>query len=310
MAKTKSSGILDNSLFNNFCSFNIEGVYKEDFTRVYFHYKNIAINTYRWYGLPNGIESRKIEEFLFNHGQVIFFDDKEFGFMALPCYQNGKLNVYSEPTAYNAIGLGMTRYVKAEDSARILNNDVKLPTAIYVYEFSKKIAELERNIKVNLKHQKFPYVMVCDDKTILSAKNMIKQIENDEFALMIDKNMLDDGKGIEALPTVAPYLVDRFQDQKKEYENDLMEVLGLNTSNTDKKERLLVDEVNSNNGFVEMNLDLGFKARKDAAKIINEKFGLNVRVEKVIESLNPIRGTTIEDKIKDKMNLNGGDGNE
>ena len=65
--------------------------------------------------------------------------------------------------------------------------------------------------------------------------------------------------------------------------NELMTWLGLNNANTEKKERLIVDEVNSNNMHILMNLDLEYKNREKACKEINERFGLNIKVTKAID---------------------------
>ena len=63
--------------------------------------------------------------------------------------------------------------------------------------------------------------------------------------------------------------------------------MGLNNSsaNNSKKERLLVDEVNVNNGEILMYLDVDYKNRLKACEEKNKKFGLNVRVTKNIENL-------------------------
>ena len=56
--------------------------------------------------------------------------------------------------------------------------------------------------------------------------------------------------------------------------------VGIPNANTDKKERLLVDEVNSNNDFILVNIDHMYEERKIAVEEINKKFGLNITVEK------------------------------
>ena len=62
--------------------------------------------------------------------------------------------------------------------------------------------------------------------------------------------------------------------------NELLTFLGINNANTDKKERLIVDEVNAKHDFILVNLDHMFDEREKAVKEINEKFGLNIKVEK------------------------------
>ena len=84
-------------------------------------------------------------------------------------------------------------------------------------------------------------------------------------------------ENIMVIPTTTPYLVDKLQIQKQEMERELLTFLGINNT-LEKKERLIVDETNSNNQFIKMASDIGFKQRQLACEHINEMFGLNVRV--------------------------------
>ena len=75
-------------------------------------------------------------------------------------------------------------------------------------------------------------------------------------------------------------ILDKLQQQKTDLKNELLTYLGINNNNNVKKERMVVDEVNANNEYTSINLDLMFDLRKRACKEINEKFGLNISVKK------------------------------
>ena len=76
-------------------------------------------------------------------------------------------------------------------------------------------------------------------------------------------------------------------EDKKKIENELLTLFGLNNV-INKKERLIVDEANANNDYINRNVDLLYKNRKQACDEINNKFGLNINV---------IRVNNIEEKI-------------
>ena len=78
----------------------------------------------------------------------------------------------------------------------------------------------------------------------------------------------------------VPYVADKLLDDKKKIENELLTLFGLNNVG-DKKERLIVDEANANNDYINRNVDLLYKNRKLACDKINEKFGLNISVKRV-----------------------------
>ena len=66
-----------------------------------------------------------------------------------------------------------------------------------------------------------------------------------------------------------------------------MTLFGLNNV-IEKKERLIVDEATANNDYINRNVDLLYKNRKQACDEINKKFELNINV---------VRVNNIEEKI-------------
>ena len=104
----------------------------------------------------------------------------------------------------------------------------------------------------------------------LSILNTINKIQDNEPFVFVNKQLKDTlGKNSQVFNTETPFIVDKVQAQKKEYLNECIESLGINTTNTNKKERMLSDEVNSNNQFVNFNLDI-FKNTREEFKKINK----------------------------------------
>ncbi|MBO5713125.1 MAG: hypothetical protein J6R88_02845, partial [Clostridia bacterium] len=52
-----------------------------------------------------------------------------------------------------------------------------------------------------------------------------------------------------------------------------------NNANTDKKERLITDEANANNQFIDSCTEMFLESRQRAVDEINKKFGTNITVE-------------------------------
>ena len=282
--------------------------------RLYLHYKNIALNIYRWDNLPDGLESRHIERALFENGQAFFTNELDSecpGFVCLPCSQSGGLNIYGDPTGFilTGIGNGKTFHINdVEKGVRILNNDMAIPTAHHIRHYARRMYEIDKTIQANLRQQKFPYVVGTTKNNEFTMKNIVDQVDRGEPAVFVDKTLIEEGKlGIQALRTDSPYLIDKLVTYRNELEKELLTFLGLN-STIQKKERLVVDETNANNSQIEMNLDLGFKQRELACQLINEKFGLNITVEKTIKTLDPVFDTTLATRGKDSS-IAGGENN-
>lgn len=242
------------------------------------HYQMLALNRYKWENLPNGIESRYIEQMLYDNGECAMFEHPDFGLIVLRSSSRENLNIYGEPTKLTVTGFNEHRTVMMDDCVRILNNDLGLPTQQNILYYARRMAEIDDIIMQNLRQQRVPYIFATDENNSFSMKTLYDRIYQGEAAIFVDKEMLNgQPENIMVIPTLAPYLVDKLQIQKQEMERELLTFLGINNT-LEKKERLLQDETNSNNQFIKMSSDIGFKQRQLACEMMNEKFGLNVRV--------------------------------
>ena len=242
------------------------------------HYQMLALNRYKWENLPNGIESRYIEEMLYDNGECAMFDHPDLGLCVLRSSSRENLNIYGEPTKLSLTGFNEHRTVMMDECVRIMNNDLALPTLPNIVYYARRMAEIDDIIMQNLRQQRVPYLFATDENNAFSMKSLYDRMYQGEPSIFIDKEMLKgEPENIMVIPTVAPYLVDKLQIQKQEMERELLTFLGINNT-LEKKERLIVDETNSNNQFIKMASDIGFKQRKLACEQLNEMFGLNVRV--------------------------------
>ena len=140
------------------------------------------------------------------------------------------------------------------------------------------MVEVNQAIRANVKQQKFPYLFICDSKSKEAMKSVFEQLENGEPAIYGGKS-IDLQNNVDVLNSNAPFVVDKLQEYKYELEREVLTFFGLN-NNFEKKERLLTDEINSNNDYINSMCDLMFKERQKAIEKVNEKYGLNIIVEK------------------------------
>ena len=90
---------------------------------------------------------------------------------------------------------------------------------------------------------------------------------------------MDLGKKFNVLNTDAPYLLDKLTLYKHEIWNECMTFLGINNANTDKKQVVLTPEIESNNDLINFYLNCFYEPRKRAIDLLNEKFGLDIKVD-------------------------------
>lgn len=251
----------------------------------YFDYFNrlslIAQSIFKYENLPNFINEKWIEKYLFEYGSCVFFNDRNLGFIVTKFNNVGNLNNYDEPTQIRPFGTNYTtdeNLINNENCVIIRNNALSIPTVNTVNLYAIRLTEISRTIDVNINAQKTPVLIKCSDKQKLVLKNAYKQWDENSPVIFADKSL--DMATFNVLKTDAPIVFDKLQIQKNMIWNEIMTVLGINNANMDKKERLVDDEVRANNEQVEICADVMLKSRELAVEQINNLFGLNIKVTK------------------------------
>jgi hypothetical protein len=239
--------------------------------------KLIALSLFEWKGLPDSCNARFLEQTLYTYGRALFINDDTMGFLNMRCTPSGKLNNYDEAISYTAYSTIYNREFKRGECVLIRNNYLERPTDNSIILFASRLTESERTIDTNIKAQKTPVLIRCDEKDRLTMKNLYNQYEGNEPFILGSKSLNPDG--LKVLKTDAPFIADKLQKYKHEIWNEALTFLGVNNTNTDKRERLVTDEVNANNEVISVNADSMLLTRKEACEQINKMYGLNVSVE-------------------------------
>ena len=239
----------------------------------------IATSLFTWKNLDDYAgygASRFLEQSLYDFGRACFIQDNELGYMALRVNPSDKLNIYELPVRVTAWSIGYTK--DFDDVVYIMNNELQLPTSNTLRLMAYRLYETERTIDTNLNAQKTPVLIEGDTKTILTLKNIYMQYSGN-IPFIFGNKQYDISNRLNVLKTDAPYLIDKLELHKHEIWNEAMTYLGIDNANTDKKERLITDEVESNNELINYYLNCFYKTRKKACDDINYKYGLDIEIE-------------------------------
>lgn len=246
-------------------------------------YKLLALNRFKWEGLPPSIKQEYIEKALYHHGQVAFFFNEERNeFLVLPCTEQGEKNIYHESIIYQVNGYNFQKLISIQDMVRIRNNELNYPTHAVIEYYVDKIKRLDSLEDTNIEQQKVPYLITTTKDNELQVINFLKKVKEGQPAILIDQTLKDSigGKdGVSAFSLNVPYLLDKIPEYRKILERELLTYLGINSADTDKRERMIVDEVNANNEEIMASIDTDLRLRKKACEEINKMFNLNVSVE-------------------------------
>lgn len=243
--------------------------------------KLIAMSLFEWRGLDDVAgygASRFMELALYENGRACFYKDKEKGFMVLRANPDDKFNIYMLPTKIMGWSLGYNKTIDFDDCVFVMNNLLMKSTIATLQLMAYRLYETERTIDINLIAQKTPVLIEGDTKTILTLKNVYMQYSGNT-PFIFGNRQFDISNKLNVLKTDAPYLIDKLELHKHEIWDECMTYLGINNANTDKKERLITDEVNSNNDLINYYLNCFYKTRKEACDLINKKYGLDIKIE-------------------------------
>ncbi|MBR2652478.1 hypothetical protein IKD56_03995 [bacterium] len=244
------------------------------YTDYYDRLKLIATSLFTWDGMDEVAgtgASRFLELCLYNQGRACFVKDEKLGYLALNANPSDKLNVYMLPEKIQAWSVGYTKQFDFDKIVFIMNNELMSPTRKTIELFAYRLYETERTIDVNLKAQKTPVLLEGSKATMLTLKQVYMQYDGNIPFIFGNKNF-DLGNSINAIKTDAPYLIDKLELHKHEIWNECLTFLGIDNANTDKKERLITDEVESNNEIIKYYLNCFYKTRQKACEDINNLY--------------------------------------
>lgn len=250
--------------------------------RTYLQYYNrlleLAINMYEWKNLPDTVDERFLELTLFSDGMAVYFRDEILGDLCLQTMIGGNLDVYRIPmerTAYAANGYQVR--LDPTNSVIIFNNYTHTNSMLDIEMYARRLYNIERTIDVNVNAQKTPVMVIGSEAQRLTLKNLMMQYDGNEPFIYGDDKL--NVNALNVLRLDAPYVADKLNILKRQIWNEALTYLGIENSNTEKKERLVTDEITSNLGGVEAQRFCRLNARRKAADQINAMFGTNIAVD-------------------------------
>ena len=269
--KAKDLRFLDSALMN---------------TQTYYDYlerfKRICLSMFDWVNLPESMSARYLEECLYYKGQAAFLKDEIYGYINTQVCDDGYLNIYGLPSQLHCYSFRYDTqrnlYTGLEgkelsEAVLVMNNWQRIPTAFTIELFCQRLAEAEMTASVNIKAQKTPILIVVDEPQRLMMENLYAQYDGNRPFIFGDKNQLSDN-AIKSISTGADFIADKVMEYKKQIWNEALQFLGINTLQTEKKERLITDEASSNNELINLNLQSMLIPRQEACKQFNKLFGL------------------------------------
>lgn len=195
---------------------------------------------------------------------------------------SNRYNIYDFPTHVRLINVRGVKFITPDelemDKDVVIGYAQKNHKSVYSSIEAKinELVDIEMKKRVARKAQSQPWLFAFSPEDYEQAKVLQEQMENDEPYMFVPLEEVDRAK---SLTSGAPYILDKLEQDRQKIENDILTMLGVNNVGIgEKKEHLIVDEVNANNEDVEQQ-SYSFKSEiEDFFDRVSKVLGFKVHV--------------------------------
>ena len=150
--------------------------------------------------------------------------------------------------------------------------------------YASMMALCAEGIATNIVNSKLAYVFGCTDKRAAeSFKKMFDKISSGECATFISKELFNEDGSPNWMTFNQDlrnsYIAKDILEDMRKIELQFLTDLGIPNSNTDKKERLITAEVESNDVEVKLWADLALEELQKSCKKASDMFGIRLSVD-------------------------------
>lgn len=149
--------------------------------------------------------------------------------------------------------------------------------------YADMLALCAESVGMNLVNSKLAYVFAAENKAMAETfKKLYDQIAAGNVSAVIDKQLFrEDGKPNWQMfnqNVGQNYVADKVLSDMRKIESMFCTEVGIPNANTDKKERLITDEVNANNIETRSKCDLWLEELKESCAKVRDMFGIKLNV--------------------------------
>ena len=261
-----------------------------------------GLSRYEIEGLPDTCSERVVKTALLYFGSVGLFE-KEGAILALPAAPGSDItlngdfksmfvwgrNGYNEQVPLYVPGGANSKEVnkgvirtsdKTPRGVWVRENELVYPFLNYCIDYAEKISDTMRTLDIARFYLKRPGIFVAEEQAVSSLKKFFDSMENNQPYDIVSTGIYDVTKVNLLQIDQNPDNIKSCTDLIEWYMNDFDNLCFKNSnSNPDKKERLLVDEVNSNNEATDAQGDSFLEYLQEQFDFVNESLGTNITVK-------------------------------
>lgn len=253
-----------------------------------YFYKYLLIKAYSIYkfSFPKTWDKNFFLSTLFQAGHMAVFNTRQYGVIPMWCGLGG-YNVFYRPSYVNISNPLLPSIVLTigrECELIYLQPDYSGLADVVAY-YADQMAIASETVTVNTFNSRLSHIFMAKNSGIQKAyAKMVDQIYAGNPSVFVNKLMSNDSGELTAelfdMNLKANFIVTELQAVLAEWEKAFCTEIGIPTANQDKKERLIVDEVNANNIETSAAADVRLECLRDSFERVNDMFGLSLSVDR------------------------------
>ena len=258
------------------------------FPALFRHYEikcyKMLFGAFEFTGFPEEWDYDYVLDNIFRGGMVGICSTP-LGVLPLQCGLTG-LNVFSHPTTAifaNPVLGNFERDLFSDnpkDACALVRLQYNYTGCGHLIDkYASQLAEIDNSISINLKNTKVAQIFFADSKQqAATLQEMYRQIDSGKPVVAVKSDALTP-EGVYYNHVRESFIAQDLQLLKADIINEFLTDIGLNNTNYQKRERLIVDEVNANNDEIKSNVQHWLDTMREGLDRANAVFGLNLGVE-------------------------------
>lgn len=244
-----------------------------------------AISVFKFEGIPDKWAMNYFQYVLFGYGYIAVINTDKYGVIPQMSGLTG-YNVFYQPTIVTIANplLDGLKTLEIGTQCEIIKLQPNYSGIMdIVTTYADLMALCLETAGINLLNSKMSYIFFSQNKASAETfKKMYDKVASGEPMAVIDKSLLDD-EGNPAWTMFTQnvgqnYITDKILNDLKTIEDQFNTEIGIPNANTQKRERMIVDEVNANNIDTNAKISLWLETMKRDIEKVNKMFGLNISV--------------------------------
>ena len=255
---------------------------------------------FKWEGLPKEIKPYNLEKVLNMYGQGVLFKVNDNNYAFCNAVNTNMLNIYGEPAEVQPVAInGMTfdrvrvntkldetGEIEMQNAVLIKNNLTSTPTYAMVKPLVEELAFIWQSKGINAGLSRVKALIHANKNNASAIRQQLKSILGSSSMIPVVSEKTSILKEIEKLDFNVEYEPDKYWQDFDKTCATLCQWVGITTNlSHDKKERLIVSEVESNDELTTISEDARLSFRKLGCKQAKELFGLELSCENKIPNV-------------------------